>query len=50
MIPPFRVVADPKDFVKLYTVVSVMILMGLGILGAITARIRVHQVIKLGEE
>jgi len=49
-VPPFRVVADPGDYVKLYAIVSVMLGAGLAVLGTRIARIRIAESIKLGEE
>jgi putative ABC transport system permease protein len=49
-VPPFRVVADPGDYVKLYVIVGAMLGAGLAVLGARIARIRIAESIKLGEE
>ncbi len=49
-IPPFKVVANPGDYIKIYAVISLMLIVGLSILSLITSRIRIHQAVKLGEE
>ena len=49
-IPPFVVVADAGDYIKVLIVTLFMLLACLGILGAIISRIKIHQAIKLGEE
>jgi putative ABC transport system permease protein len=47
---PFRVMFDPSDSFKLYVIVSVMIGIGLALLGLLLSRIRIHQAVKLGED
>jgi putative ABC transport system permease protein len=49
-VPPFRVLADRGDYLKLYAIVGVMLGAGCAILGARVFRIRIGQAIKLGEE
>lgn len=49
-VPPFRVVFDSQDTIQLYVVVSVMMLIGAGLLFMHIRRLKVHQAIKLGEE
>lgn len=50
LVPPFRVIADSLDYVRLYAVVVFMLVLGLGILGGMVARTRIHQALKLGED
>ncbi|MBW5447961.1 FtsX-like permease family protein [Cohnella sp. CFH 77786] len=50
LVPPFQVVFDPLDFVRLYSTVGFMLLLGIGILTYMLSRIRIHQAIKLGED
>ncbi|RIE02533.1 ABC transporter permease [Cohnella faecalis] len=50
LVPPFRVVFAQIDFVRLYIIVGIMLLLGLGILGYMLSRIRIHQALKLGED
>jgi putative ABC transport system permease protein len=47
---PLLVVVEMRDYVNLYTVLGVMITLCLGILLALVARMRVAQVLKLGED
>jgi len=49
-VPPFRVVFDNADSVKLYIVVGVMMLIGVILLVSHIRRLKVHQAVKLGEE
>lgn len=49
-IPPFRIVFDAEDNVRLFAVVVFMMLLGGGILLTHIRKLRVHQAIKLGEE
>ncbi|MGO4272880.1 ABC transporter permease, partial [Paenibacillus sp. TAF58] len=49
-VPPFKVTFDPRDQVRLYWIVTMMIAIGLGVLGSFVSRIRIHQAIKLGED
>lgn len=49
-VPPFHVTTEPADLVRLFTVVGVLLLVGLAVLAAIAFRIRIAQAIKLGEE
>ncbi|RKP52914.1 ABC transporter permease [Cohnella endophytica] len=50
LVPPFRVMFDAVDFIRLYSIVVFMLLLGLGILSVMLSRIRVHQTLKLGED
>lgn len=49
-VPPFRVTASRQDYIKIYTVVATMLVVGIGILSAIISKIKIHQAIKLGED
>ncbi|MDQ0888973.1 putative ABC transport system permease protein [Paenibacillus sp. V4I9] len=49
-VPPFEVTFDPRDQVRLYWIVTMMIAIGLGVLGSFVSRIRIHQAVKLGED
>ncbi|CAM3725007.1 FtsX-like permease family protein [Cohnella lubricantis] len=49
-VPPFRVVFDNSDTVKLYIVVAVMMAIGAALLVSHIRRLKVHQAVKLGEE
>jgi putative ABC transport system permease protein len=49
-VPPFHVVNDPGDFARIYIVVSFMLAVGITVLGFIISKIKIAQVIKLGED
>jgi putative ABC transport system permease protein len=49
-ILPFEVIAYWSDYLKVYGFVGFMLIAGLAVLSGIVSRIRIHQVIKLGEE
>lgn len=49
-VPPFKVIFDAVDEMRLYSVVSVMMALGLCILGMMLSRIKIHQAVKLGED
>ncbi|BBI34636.1 ABC transporter permease [Cohnella abietis] len=49
-VPPFRVVFDAADTMKLYIVVAVMMCIGIALLVTHIRRLKVHQAVKLGEE
>lgn len=49
-VPPFQVMFDAADSMRLYAIVTVMILIGLGILAYLLSRIKIHQAVKLGED
>jgi putative ABC transport system permease protein len=50
LVPPFKVVFAAIDFIRLYSIVIFMLLLGLGILSYMLSRIRVHQALKLGAD
>jgi len=50
LVPPFRVIFDSADFIKLYSAITFMLLLGMGILAYLLSRIRIHQALKLGED
>jgi len=49
-VPPFRVIFNNGDSVKLYIVVAVMMAIGVALLVSHIRRLKVHQAVKLGEE
>ncbi|ULL15775.1 ABC transporter permease [Paenibacillus sp. H1-7] len=49
-VPPFQVTFDPRDQFQLYIIVSIMLVLGLFILGTMLSRIKIHQAVKLGED
>lgn len=49
-VPPFQVMFDSTDSTRLYIIVTCMITIGLGILGYLLSRIKIHQAVKLGED
>lgn len=50
MVPPFQVVAQRSDYIKLYTVVGAMLASGCVLLGVLVSKIKIAQAIKLGED
>lgn len=49
-VPPFRIVIQPQDFLQIYIIGIVMILIGIGLFRFIISKLNVHQALKLGEE
>ncbi|MNY46024.1 FtsX-like permease family protein [compost metagenome] len=49
-VPPFQVSFDPRDQLNLYIIVTIMIGLGLLLLGTMLSRIKIHQAVKLGED
>lgn len=49
-VPPFRVISYSSDRMKIYALVGITLLLGLGILGGMISGIKIDQAIKLGEE
>jgi putative ABC transport system permease protein len=47
---PFKVFAYGTDYIKLYSIVSAMLLSGITILGILVSKININQAIKLGED
>jgi len=50
LVPPFKVVFENEDLVRIYLLIGFMLLVGLGILAYMLSRLRIHQAIKLGED
>ncbi|HLU23292.1 MAG TPA: ABC transporter permease [Bacillaceae bacterium] len=50
MMPPFEVVSDASDEMKIYGFVIVMLVLGCSILIGFLRSIKIHQAIKLGED
>lgn len=50
LVPPFKVVFEAQDLVRIYSLIGFMLLVGLGILAYMLSRLRIHQAIKLGED
>jgi len=49
-IPPFRIVFEARDTLKLYWAIVVMMFIGVGLLFMQIRKLRVHEAVKLGEE
>lgn len=49
-VPPFRLVAARQDYAKLYSIVAVMVAGGFGFISWMVSKIKIAQVIKLGED
>jgi putative ABC transport system permease protein len=49
-VPPFEIVYQLSDYVQIYSIVGLMLLIGLFILGYRLSRTRIAQALKLGEE
>lgn len=49
-VPPFEVAMQASDAFRLYSIVSIMVVLGLLILSFMTSRIKLHQAVKLGED
>ena len=49
-VPPFQVMMQASDALQLYTIVTVMVALGLIILSFMASRIKLHQAVKLGED
>ena len=49
-VPPFKIVSDAGDYIKIYSVVAIMLAVGFGTLWRIIAGIRIDQAVKLGED
>jgi putative ABC transport system permease protein len=50
LVPPFMVKFETADYIRIYILVGLMLLIGLGILAYMLSRLRVHQALKLGED
>ncbi|QHT60150.1 ABC transporter permease [Paenibacillus lycopersici] len=49
-VPPFAIVRQLSDYVQLYSVVGLMLAIGLGVLAYRVSRMKITQALKLGEE
>lgn len=49
-VPPYQVITDPGDYLRVLAVVGVMLAACLAVLGAVVYRLRVAESLKLGEE
>lgn len=49
-VPPFSVVPQRSDYLKIYAIVGLMLIICFGILGRIISKIKVSQALKLGED
>lgn len=49
-VPPFHVVTNRSDYIRVYSLVSIMLTLGILVLGIIVSRIKIAQAIKLGED
>jgi putative ABC transport system permease protein len=49
-VPPFKVVAYSGDYIKIYIITAIMLLIGFVTLGTLISKIKIDQAIKLGED
>ncbi|MBW7461592.1 hypothetical protein K0U00_46795, partial [Paenibacillus sepulcri] len=49
-VPPFEIIHQLSDYVQLYSVVGVMLLIGLIVIGVRVSRMKITQALKLGED
>lgn len=49
-VPPFRVVIYAGDYLRIFAILGVMLLIGAVVLGVIISRIKMDQALKLGED
>lgn len=49
-VPPFKVIAYVSDYVKVYAILGVMLVLGLGSIMYMLSRLEIYKVIKLGED
>ena len=49
-IPPFRVLMERSDYLKIYGIIGAILVVGFLILGRIIASIKIDQALKLGED
>ncbi len=49
-VPPFKIMANAADYIKIYAVIGTMLLMGFLTLWRIISKIRIDQAVKLGED
>jgi putative ABC transport system permease protein len=49
-ILPFKIITNMSDYVKLYTILALVLVIGFIILARFTSRIKMDQAIKLGED
>ena len=49
-VPPFHVIVERGDLLRLYGIAALTILIGLAALGGLLSRMKLHQAVKLGED
>ena len=49
-VPPFKIMANAGDYIKIYAVIGTMLLMGFLTLWRIISKIKIDQAVKLGED
>ena len=50
LIPPFRVIMEQADYIKVYMIIGTMLLIAFAVLGNLISRIKMAQALKLGED
>lgn len=49
-VPPFVVVSERDDYIKLYIIVGIMLLVGFGVIARLIKQININKALKLGED
>ena len=49
-VPPFKIIAEAQDYIKIYAVIGLMLLIGFITLWRLISKIKIVQAVKLGED
>jgi putative ABC transport system permease protein len=49
-VPPFKVVSDANDYIRLYVILALMLILCFYIIGRLLSKINISQALKLGED
>lgn len=49
-VPPFMIIFDRSDYMKVYVVVAMMLILGISLLGKVIGKMNIGQALKLGED
>jgi len=49
-VPPFKVISDINDYLRLYTIMALMLILCFYIIGRLISKINISQALKLGED
>ena len=47
---PFRIVSNDQDYIRLYTILAIILVIGFAVLATLIKKIKINNALKIGED